>query len=79
MGGYLSNTWDHDLVQVAEKNTLETSGEDAKLHSERVEKTRNYTRNEWKTQFLITAAAFKFMEEVMAVGAEAITLSKPLN
>jgi hypothetical protein len=28
------------------KNTLETSGEDRKLHSKRVEKIENYTRNE---------------------------------
>jgi hypothetical protein len=28
------------------KTTLETSGEDAKLHSKRVEKMRNYSRNE---------------------------------
>ncbi len=30
------------------KTTLETGGKDAKLHSKRVEKIRNYTRNEWK-------------------------------
>ncbi len=30
------------------KNTLETSGEDVKLHSKRVEKTLNYTQNEWR-------------------------------
>jgi hypothetical protein len=31
-----------------ETYTLETSGEDAKLHSKRVEKMQNYTRNEWE-------------------------------
>jgi hypothetical protein len=30
------------------KNTLETSGEDAKLHSKQVEKMQNYTRNKWR-------------------------------
>jgi hypothetical protein len=30
------------------KTTLETSGEDAKLHSKQVEKMQNYTRNEWR-------------------------------
>jgi hypothetical protein len=30
------------------KTTLETSGEDLKLHSKRVEKMKNYTRNEWR-------------------------------
>ncbi len=30
------------------KNTLETSGEDFELHSKRVEKISNYTRNEWR-------------------------------
>ncbi len=30
------------------KTTLETSGKDVKLHSKRVEKMRNYTRDEWK-------------------------------
>ncbi len=30
------------------KTTLETSGKDAKLHSKRVEKMQNYTRNGWK-------------------------------
>jgi hypothetical protein len=30
------------------QTTLETSGEDAKLHSKRVEKMPKYTRNEWK-------------------------------
>jgi hypothetical protein len=30
------------------KFTLETSGEDGKLHSKSVEKMRNYTRNEWR-------------------------------
>ncbi len=29
------------------KTTLETSGEDVKLHSKRVEKMLNYARNEW--------------------------------
>jgi hypothetical protein len=29
------------------ENTLETSGEDVKLHSKRVGKIGNYTRNEW--------------------------------
>ncbi len=29
------------------KTTLKTSGEDVKPHSKRVEKMRNYTRNEW--------------------------------
>ena len=29
------------------QTTLETSGEDAKIHSKRVEKMLNYTRNEW--------------------------------
>jgi hypothetical protein len=29
------------------KTTLETSREDAKLHSKRVGNMRNYTRNEW--------------------------------
>ena len=28
--------------------TLETSGDDVKLHSKRVEKLTNYTRNEWR-------------------------------
>ncbi len=30
------------------KTTLETSGEDVKLHSKRVEKMWNYTQNEWR-------------------------------
>ena len=30
------------------RTTLETRGEDAKLHSKRVGKMRNYTRNEWR-------------------------------
>jgi hypothetical protein len=30
------------------KSTLETSGEDVKLHSKRVEKMIKYTRNEWR-------------------------------
>jgi hypothetical protein len=30
------------------KNTLETSAEDVKIHSKRVEKMQNYTRNEWR-------------------------------
>ncbi len=30
------------------KITLETSGEDAKIHSKRVEKMRKYTRTEWR-------------------------------
>jgi hypothetical protein len=30
------------------KVTLETSGEEDKLHSKRVEKRTNYTRNEWR-------------------------------
>ncbi len=30
------------------QNTLETCGEDAKLHSKRVEKMLNHTRNEWR-------------------------------
>jgi hypothetical protein len=30
------------------KTTPETSGEDGKLHSKRVEKIQNYTRNEWR-------------------------------
>jgi hypothetical protein len=30
------------------KTTLETSGEDVKLDSKRVEKMQNYTRNEWR-------------------------------
>jgi hypothetical protein len=30
------------------KTILETSGEDVKLHSKRVEKMENYTRNEWR-------------------------------
>jgi hypothetical protein len=34
------------------KSTLETSGEDEKLHSKRVEKMKNYTRNEWKYEKL---------------------------
>ncbi len=34
----------HPLV----KTTLETGGEDAKIHSERVEKIRKYTPNEWR-------------------------------
>ncbi len=29
------------------KTTLETGGEDVKLHSKRVEKMSNYTRNGW--------------------------------
>jgi hypothetical protein len=29
------------------KTTLETSGEDDNIHSKRVEKMINYTRNEW--------------------------------
>jgi hypothetical protein len=29
------------------KTTLETSGDDRKLHSKRVETIENYTRNEW--------------------------------
>jgi hypothetical protein len=31
------------------KNTLGTSGKDAKIHSKRVEKMQKYTRNEWRT------------------------------
>ncbi len=34
------------------KTTLETSGEDAKLHSKRVEKMQNDTRNWWRTSTL---------------------------
>ncbi len=30
------------------KTTLKTSGEDAKLHSRRVEKMQNYTRDQWR-------------------------------
>jgi hypothetical protein len=30
------------------KSTLETSGEDEKVHSKRVEKMEKYTRNEWR-------------------------------
>ncbi len=30
------------------RNTLETSGEDAGIHSKRVGKMREYTRNEWR-------------------------------
>jgi hypothetical protein len=30
------------------KTTLDTSGEDAKLHSKRVKKMKNYTRDEWR-------------------------------
>jgi hypothetical protein len=30
------------------KFTLETSGEDGKIHSKRVEKMGKYTRNEWR-------------------------------
>jgi hypothetical protein len=30
------------------ETTLETSGEDVKLHPKRVEKMSNYTRNEWR-------------------------------
>ncbi len=33
---------------VKTETTLGTSGEDGKLHSERVEKMENYTRNEWR-------------------------------
>ena len=36
----------HRDHQALEKNTLETSGEDAKLHWGRVEKMQNYARNE---------------------------------
>jgi hypothetical protein len=36
-----------DCVNMGE-TTLETSGEDEKLHSKRVEKMKNYTRNEWR-------------------------------
>jgi hypothetical protein len=34
-------------IVLKRKTTLETSGEDIKLHSKRVEKMSNYTRNEW--------------------------------
>ncbi len=34
--------------QRPEKTTLETSGEDVKPHSTRVEKMKNHTRNEWR-------------------------------
>jgi hypothetical protein len=37
-----------DAVDKTGKSTLETSGEDVKLHSKRVEKIQNYTRNEWR-------------------------------
>ncbi len=37
---YTQNEWRRS------KTTLETSGEDPKLHSKRVEKIQNYTRNE---------------------------------
>ena len=36
------------LHRKGEKSTLETSGEDQKIHSKRVEKIRKYTRNEWR-------------------------------
>ncbi len=37
---------DYTFIKV--KTTLETSGEDIKLHSKRVGKILNYTRNEWR-------------------------------
>jgi hypothetical protein len=36
------------VERVQGENTLETSGEDGKLHSKRVDKIENYTRNEWR-------------------------------
>jgi hypothetical protein len=39
---------DAAIRKVEPKTTLETSGEDAKLHSKRVEKMQNYTRNWWR-------------------------------
>jgi hypothetical protein len=35
------------------KTTLEPSEEEAKVHSKRVEKTQNYTRNEWRRWYLV--------------------------
>jgi hypothetical protein len=35
-------------VAIEVKTTLETNGKDVKLHSKRVEKIQNYTRNEWR-------------------------------
>jgi hypothetical protein len=35
------------------ETSLETSGEDEKPHSKRVEKMRNHTRNKWR-RYLIT-------------------------
>jgi hypothetical protein len=37
-------------------NTLETSGEDVKLHSKRVEKMLKYTRSEWRRSVDVKSA-----------------------
>ncbi len=42
----MSTSPNHAVNTYISKITLETSGEDAKLHSKRVEKMQNYTRNE---------------------------------
>ena len=48
------SSWNKDFVNYTRnewrrcKTTLETSGEDAKLHSKRLGKGHNYTRNEWR-------------------------------
>ncbi len=41
--------WDTKTKDIhSSETTLETSGEDLKLHSKRAEKMWNYTRNEWR-------------------------------
>jgi hypothetical protein len=47
-GAFDSRVLPRTKYDIEVKTTLVTSGEDPKLHSERVEKIRNYTRNEWR-------------------------------
>ncbi len=57
-----------NFVICENKTTLETSGEDVELHSKRVEKMGNYTRNEWRRCIF---SVFVMFANLITMGIEA--------
>jgi hypothetical protein len=61
------------------KSTLETSGEDEKVHSKRVEKMKKYTRNEWINQKKYTRSEWRTGNIAKALQVFEVMCSEPFS